>query len=115
MNGGVLTNPMTNNELFWTHEKLCHICNQHPQSVASFFYEAMCLIGRAYAEALGFFKDKGKPNVHNWEFCIQDAVGYDLENWHCSKCDDDTPHFLISIDDDGVKTKCTKCCRETWR
>ena len=47
------TNPMTADELFWRHSQHCKICDQHPQSVASFFYEPMCLIGRAYAKAAG--------------------------------------------------------------
>lgn len=37
--------------------------------------------------------------------------------WHCSKCDDDQPHFILQVDGDGssVKTQCAACNRETWR
>ena len=55
-NEGVTSNPMTNDELFWKHMHGCDVCNQHPQSVASFYYEPMCTIGRSYAEAMGMFK-----------------------------------------------------------
>ncbi len=54
---------LSNDELFWLHERDCRICNQHPQSVASFHYEAMCAIGRAYAEALGMFRSYGPPDI----------------------------------------------------
>jgi len=50
------TNPMSNSEIFWRHERNCDVCNQHPQSVASFYYEPMCNIGRAYAEAAGLWR-----------------------------------------------------------
>jgi len=42
---------LSNEQLFWAHVECCRICNQHPQSVASFYYEPMCLIGKAYREA----------------------------------------------------------------
>jgi len=47
------TNPMGVDELFWRHMYVCNVCDQHPQSVASFFYEPMCNIGKAYAKAAG--------------------------------------------------------------
>jgi len=42
---------LSNSELFWKHVECCKVCNQHPQSVASFFYEPMCNIGKAYHKA----------------------------------------------------------------
>ena len=34
---------------------------------------------------------------------------------HCSRCDDDTWHFLIARDEKYEKTRCSECERETWR
>jgi len=45
------TNPMEPIELFWKHVEDCKVCQQHPQSVASFYHEPMCNIGRAYLDA----------------------------------------------------------------
>jgi hypothetical protein len=39
----------------------------------------------------------------------------DSVTWHCSKCEDDHPHSIIAQDETGVKTKCSRCGRETWR
>lgn len=39
------------------------------------------------------------------------------ETWHCNgKCNDDTAHEVLIVDEDLVKkTRCTQCNRETWR
>ena len=51
------------------------LCNQHPQSVASFHYEPMCFIGRALAEAMGIFKNYGAPDIVTETYVIQDKAG----------------------------------------
>lgn len=67
---------MTPDELFWKHSETCDICDQHPQSVASFHYESMCQIGRNYAIAMGMFKRCGPPDIAGPIMYVQDTVGY---------------------------------------
>lgn len=70
---------MTDDERFWVHEMYCIICNQHPQSVASFHYEAMCAEGRALAVTLGMFNSYGPPVIAGPNIYVQDTAGYSEE------------------------------------
>ena len=70
---------MTPNELFWKHSETCDICDQHPQSVASFFYESMCGVGRNHAVAMGMFDDDGPPDIASPVIYIQESVGYEKQ------------------------------------
>lgn len=62
-----------NFDLFFAHQRTCSVCNCHPQSVASFYYEPMCRIGRAIAET--FMSYESEPDIAGWNFVIQDAAG----------------------------------------
>lgn len=50
--------------------------------------------------------------IHHAEEVMKNAVP-----WHCSQCDDgDQPHeVLVDNENEGYKTRCLNCNRETWR
>jgi len=65
---------------FWNHASNCEICNQHPQSVASFHYEPMCKVGRELAKQLGCFRNYGPPAIAGPNIYVQDVAGLSDED-----------------------------------
>lgn len=39
-----------------------------------------------------------------------------VQKWHCNgPCNEDKPHKVFYVDEDGIKTVCLDCERETLR
>lgn len=64
----------SNFDLFFEHSKDCDICSQHPQSVASFYYNPMCILGKAIADT--FMKFDGSPSWSGWDYYLHDDTGF---------------------------------------
>jgi len=91
------------------------ICKQH----GTYSEKAKASHARCMEQHPNF--ERALQGIHTLAASIQQdivalAENQGPKNWHCNgPCNSDQPHEILANDDEGCKTRCLKCDRETWR